>query len=418
MGLTKVFMAQDTVWWRHFEAAESRPTDGSDPESCLDANGNPRRWGFEHDTNDRIGWANWPNLPPIYSPDLVTNGRVYGEEPFQRYASGSHSMYGAMWAQKEGLASTINLFIPMRQAAWPSWNASVWKFDSASGVCLRRTPTKAVGVEGVSVLYDRFTAETLSGRLWWFGLHADAYYHSFIGIDPTTFKTNGLEIDWNTFDDPPGNTKNATSALGLDQDQGVAYVRWTGNPVRAVDAYKRRADGTWAWTHRIWAGAAVDQILLTDVGLVYLIDQNDWLSLYSAGGAYQGAVRNPRSAACPFGYMYAWDRFYRRLLFLAGTENEADGASTMRIEGFYPIPQATNLTPPIPLARPRKGKRLCVLAHFSGEGGEPIASTRGVLKADGTPVAQASADAAGDFTFAYTPESSGPVTMEVVAPWP
>lgn len=425
MGLLKVFTAQDTVWWRHFETKESRLDLASgvlDPHSCFDANGNPRRWGFEHGRYDHVGWVTYPNMPPPYNPDLVSNGRVYGEEPYLRYSSGSHPMWGAMWAQKDGDKSTINVMLKMRQSLWPSWGVSVWKFDGSNGVCVRRQPATAADtdIDGnfAGLVYDRFSAETISGRLWWYGLHATAYYNAVLRVDPTTLNVTGEEISLDLFEMPPGNLgKFDVAAFAMDQDQNRAYVRWTGNPVRAVDAYDQTPTG-WKWSHRIHAGSAVDQVLMTDTGIVYLIDENDWLTLYDETGAYQGAVRNPRTAAWPFGYMYGWDRLYRRLLFLAGTENELDGASTLKVEGFYPIPEAMYLTPPIPTSRLRKGRKSKFVASLFGSGGESVSSVNGLVKVDGVNAAYSTTDTSGEFVFQHTPAAAGPMQVEVTAPWP
>lgn len=369
MGLRKVFTAADLVSWRPYAPAAP------------------------------VGFGG--TLPATYYNELVTAPRIYGEEPLTRYASGSHPAYGALWAQREGVRSTINVFFLMKQSAWPSWNASAWKFDGATGVLLDRQPKTAAGVvEGASPVYDRFTSEPTTGALWWFGVHASAYYGGVVEVDPATLAETGTVLEFAAFESAPGGVaQTAVAAFALDRSARRAYVRWSDAPVRRVDAYDLQGDGTWKYSHSIWAGSAVDQVLMTDTGIVYLVDQNDWLTQYSARGDFLGAVRNPRTAAWPFGYLYGWDRFYRRLLFLAGTENEADGASTLRIEAFYPSPVAARLSPAIPLERPRNGRQLALVASLSGDGGEPIAAMPGKLELDGEPAAAAASDGAGDLLF-------------------
>lgn len=369
MGLRKVFTASDLVAWRPY--APLAPT------------------GF--------GGL----LPAPYHAGLVTAPRIYGEEPNSRFASGSHLAQGALWAQREGVRSTINVLLMMRQSAWPSWNASVWKFDGATGAALARQPKTASGSDtGASASYDLFTSEPTNGALWWYGAHASAYHAGVVEVDPATTAQKGTVIPYSAFEMAPELAQqDAAEAFAIDREQRRAYVRWLGASVRRVDAYDLQGDGTWMWAHTLYAGSAVDQVLMTDTGTVYLIDENDWLTVYTAAGSFSGAVRNPRTAVWPFGYLYGWDRFYRRVLFLAGTENAADGASTLRVEAFYPSPAATRLSPPVPIERPRSGRRLALVASLSGDGGEPIAAMPGKLELDGVLVAAAVSDGAGDLLF-------------------
>ncbi|MNT22769.1 hypothetical protein D3C72_1581650 [compost metagenome] len=115
---------------------------------------------------------------------------------------------------------------------------------------------------------------------------------------------------------------------------------------------------------------------------------------------------------------FAWDRIYRRLLAIEAVANATDGASLTRIRGWYPVPQATHLTKPIPLIAPRKGRQVPVLLRVVGDAGEPIASAGVTVVATGNgSISQypAGSDGHGDVRALVMCNDTGTVTVNATA---
>jgi hypothetical protein len=147
-------------------------------------------------------------------------------------------------------------------------------------------------------------------------------------------------------------------------------------------------------------------VITTVEGFVYLVDELGWIMIYDYDGKFYNAMKNPTPTNLyPGGFLYGWDTFAKRLLFLGGTAVTSEGASTLRVVGYHPLPIGVVVTPPLPRQVPRKNRLISVLSHLSGEGGEPLAAKRGaVTRAEAVAVVT---DKDGDYIFTADPATAG-----------
>jgi hypothetical protein len=121
----------------------------------------------------------------------------------------------------------------------------------------------------------------------------------------------------------------------------------------------------------------------------YVLCSNNIVNVININtGKIIGTSLMPRTSGST-GVNFAWDAMHRRLLTFENTGNNADGSSTSKVRGYYPVPIATKLTAPIPLTAPRAYRETRIVARVTGDVGEPIAisSVTGAITA--TPPATA-----------------------------
>lgn len=324
-----------------------------------------------------------------YAPDLITPPRVYGEEL---------TGLGAVWAGHDPNRygpSSLSVLASMRQDDYPGWDITRWKHDGQEGRALSRD----VGVgDAVMATYARFTVEP-SGVVWWFG---DPYTTRAVELDSATLAEAGAVIVGSDFG------ALTLPAFAVDRAADRVFMRkdTSGNRVEVfrLSTKVKLVD--------LWAPGEVRSIVLTHDGFVYLVDVLEWICCYDYEGRFRGALKATRAPAAPFGVIYGWDHYFKRLLRVVGTASATDGASTVRPEGFFPEPEAWELTPPLPLKVPRKGRSIYSFAHIAGEGGEPLGGRRLTVTADGASSTVA-ADANGDARAALTPDATGALLVEV-----
>lgn len=372
---------------------------------------------------DRIQYALWPGpaAPPLvhYADYLISAPRLYQEElacfnstysPGILYVTPGANPYGS---------TVINFFSVLTTVAWPSWGTARWRFDGQAGHLLGVDHFTTAFSSG-AIVFDQMTSEP-NGSLWWFGQHADAYHSGPVQVDPVTFGPPGGT--WGTSPYPASSflDKNGGATIGyadfaIDRAGDRLFARWLTSNVGEVSIYRL---STLAYLTSIYTPNKTCGVVLTHDGFVYVADEADWLCVYDYNGVFQNAFRNPRrsdyGAAVASGFgsgvAYGWDRYYKRILFVGATPNAADGACKMRIWGYYPVPDAAGVTPPLPRQVPRAGRRVYVVSHCYGEGAEPLASRSAT--ATGADVGSAVTDREGDAVVAVTASAAGTLPVEI-----
>lgn len=111
-----------------------------------------------------------------------------------------------------------------------------------------------------------------------------------------------------------------------------------------------------------------------------------------------------------------WDYRLRRLLVLARTPEQEDGASTTRLQGYFPQPGPVGLTPPVPLVVPRRGRKVPVLVHVYSLAGNALGgrTVEAQFSENYTGAPQRlGTDGFGNAIFTGTAEAPGPVEATV-----
>lgn len=82
--------------------------------------------------------------------------------------------------------------------------------------------------------------------------------------------------------------------------------------------------------------------------------------------------------------LFAYDRFYRRLMSITLTANEPTTKQcTVAVKGWYPVPVAVRIMKPIPLIAPRANRTVPYLTRIFGDVGEPISGANISASASG-----------------------------------
>lgn len=357
------------------------------------------------EAEDPIAYRLWDGESAApYNAYLITPPRLYAEEI--RPAVGRP---GALWGGADPNRwgpSSIGFFAATSHIWWPSWGAGRWKLDGQYGRALARQ-SGGTATGALAVTYGLFAVEP-SGAVWEFAGHPILDANGAVLMDVDTMQVTPQIIRPEDF---AGHAGDAMADVAVDRAADRVWIRWGANNVGQVSVYRL---STHALLHEIWAPNKTNGLVLSHDGFVYVADVLDWLCVYDYDGRLHGAMRNPRLVSQPGGVCYGWDAYYRRLLRLEGTPVAADGASTLRVEAFYPVPQAALLSPPIPRQVPRAGRRIYVLSRAVGEGAEPIVGR--VAKLSGGVTAAGSTDRHGDAAIPVTPPAAGALEVEVSIP--
>ena len=346
-----------------------------------------------------------------YHPELVTPPRIYPEEP--QSFSGNGYKLGCLWSVNEPTLNgptTLCFLSVLRKYHWPSWDIRVWKMDGKTGSFLSsKLGASVFGDDSPGITYGAITWEP-QGHLWEYAGHVAVDGLGAVQLDPATLgPVAGTNILPAAF---PGHESDSIQEFAIDRRPGFdrMFIRWSSDRVGQVRVYKA---STLEELTQVYACAQVQQLLVTNDGFLYVMDVAGWLHVYNFEGAYHGSVRHPQNETYPGGVAWGWDGQYKRLLRVAGTANESNGGSTLKIEGFYPVPEVTFLSPAIPRQVPRKGRTFYSLAHLCGEGGEPIAGRAVVVTGGASGTFFTGPE--GDANIRITPTSTDSLELHLEA---
>jgi hypothetical protein len=142
---------------------------------------------------------------------------------------------------------------------------------------------------------------------------------------------------------------------------------------------------TGALLRKIWVSGPIAQIIQEDDRRCFVVCTNGILNVVDfTTGAVISTTSSPAVHSVDGQAVYAWAPSLRRLLafnfidagraFHGGPPVNSDGSSPDYITGYYPVPIATNVTRPIPIKPPRKGRTVPMLVRTVGDSGEAIPS--------------------------------------------
>lgn len=410
MGLVKVFEAADLIEYDRFwlplgaegAAAACHPdpaTGGTIPEVVQGTD------SLYYQGNRAFLPSFLPcvryETPPLGTPPL---GRMYGEEIV---TPGGLVRPGAVWGTadptEEG-PGEIRFLALVEKVVWPSWDVNLWRFTSATGK--RRGKTTIGNLGSVMASGGKFFVER-TGAVWVYDSHVlvDSLGAAIVSPD-SAWPTGGAVLPG----DFAGHATDAILDFAIDRVADRVWIRWAFGPLGCVKVYRLSTREELA---AIYTPNETNGIALTHDGCVYVFDVLEWICLYDYEGRLRGAMRAPRSNANLYGAAYGWDPVYKRLLRVVNTPCASTGASTLRIEGYAPVPEAAILSPPIPRQVPRKGRTIYVLAQACGEGAEAMIGLPASATVGASTVAEGGTDPEGDAVLAYTPAATGPLTMGI-----
>lgn len=287
----------------------------------------------------------------IYNQDLVTPPRIYPEEL---------SGVKGFWAN----AGDIQVLAFMDQVWWPSWNVTLWSPNNGRYFSW---PTSAV-----FWALTRLVCVSYQGTFWRSDSSGDIQP---LSIDLTTVPcepekparraviTVGDTIDASFFG------RSAINLPLVDSVNGIIAMK--SGATNSIDVCSM-ATGATLRTIRLSGNPIA--MCPADEYEAYILCSNNVLNVVRLDtGRILGTSLMPRVSGST-GIWIAWNARYRRLLALEITPNEANGASTLRVRGYYPVPIATNLTQPVPLIAPRAHRETPLAVRLVGDVGEPLAT--------------------------------------------
>lgn len=300
----------------------------------------------------------------VYPPLLAyftTPPRIYGEE---------FVLVNAMLVKKEPTPNgpiTITLNVISSNIYYPDVGMTM-KYDGVTGAFM------GYG-ELIGDALDTEIVQSMDGSIW------STYDGALRELDPVTYAVmRTIAADF--FEIPADQEFHGIAHPMIDRTRGLIVM--SGYPTTVDARYILVNDlATGALIRRIWVSGAVAQIMQEDDRRCFVMCTNGIMNVvdYTTGkiiSTTRTPVAGPHSA---FVVTYAWDFVLRRLLAFNFVDGEfgappinADGSSSNTITGYYPVPIATNITKPVPLKPPRKGRTVPMLVRAVGDAGEAIPS--------------------------------------------
>lgn len=117
-------------------------------------------------------------------------------------------------------------------------------------------------------------------------------------------------------------------------------------------------------------------------GMMNLVDYIEGKVISTFRAPYE--INSPSVFVLEGYQLFAYDRFYRRLMSITLTANEPTTKQcTVAVKGWYPVPVAVRIMKPIPLIAPRANRTVPYLTRIFGDVGEPISGANISASASG-----------------------------------
>lgn len=395
MGLRRCFRANDTLRYPEYE--KPNPAAGTKIPNIV-------AWAYN----------NWLLTAPRICTETLGALSQQLPEYYAAYNTGGYSPGVIFPGVEENLHSPyiFTYFSVMSCAYWPSWGSRSWKFDDQFGNLLTTQAYGSLFGSG-GTGYGRFAYEP-SGFLWTFAGHPFINDTSAALVDQTTFTpTDTTLINVAEWEAALGRGLTTVSDFNVDRQADRVFIRWSSNSGGHVEIYRL---STKEKIGDMYVPNASSGIVLTADGWVYLVDNFDWICVYDYDGRFYNAFKNPRREAYyggSGGVAMGWDPFMKRLLFAGCVADGTNGQSRVRVEGFYPTAEASDVTLPLPRSVPRVGRKLTIFSHLSGEGLEPLAARSSSLQVGGVTKTTGATDVSGDTIFQLTPASTADLAVSI-----
>ncbi len=299
----------------------------------------------------------WDGVVPTlqYNDWLVTPPRLYTESVVN---------LRGLWSRRERSADAEAIYCLLAQNDqyyFPGWNIIEYQWDASTGVFLQRIDRSVVALTTVAVTSSPY------GHLYRKSSLVDAIYQ----IDPESFEDLTLISRYNDLNWKYGAQESSTvGPFMIDAVADRAVLNTSLNSSTGVSVHRVSTRETLIYNIR--TAGLIQDIQAAAPGLCYVVHTNGVVTLLNyLLGAVLGVFRASASATGGTSKL-AFDPVYTRVMVCDKTADATDGAATINVEAFRPIPVPVALTPPIPLRAPRAGRQVPLLVRAYGDTGEGV----------------------------------------------
>jgi hypothetical protein len=288
-----------------------------------------------------------------YHAELTTPPRIYGEE----YDGGGVTVIFLNQEQLIDGYEVIYLWLTQNMVFFPGFNYTLYRFNATTGEYLGRIDSSAT-----LFIFSRF-AQALDGTIY----RCDETFKVFkCQVDPVLGVTSDgvVAFDFSLF---AGIT--SVDAFNIDASNNIVLLG-----ANVANQLRIHNLATGALISTVTLPANLVQIMPESAGRCYVMTADHVMCLidYTLGIVLSSfRIQDAFNPALP-GVTVTWDTKYRRFLSWVYTPPDTTGQNTSTINGYFPMPIATALMDPIPLAAPRKYNSVPVLTRLFGDLGEPI----------------------------------------------
>jgi len=266
-------------------------------------------------------------------------------------------------------ASSAFLFMLNNASYSPSWAFFAFQWETSTGAFVARYELNLGG-------FNAGVVQTRAGML---------YAMNNVGTVLTAFGFSASAITWGTLTYAAADYGRVGwgGAMAIDEMADRLLIADAGNLLSVYQI------STKTRLYQLPLPTSVAAIALEDAGRAYVLLGNRILLLFNyAQRQVLGAVRVPAS---PSGAAYwnngnvtlTWDPLLRHILIFEKVANNSDGSCASIVRGYLQIPVPTRLTTPVPLAFPRQGKTIPVLAQLVGDMNEGVAGALATVTVSG-----------------------------------
>lgn len=359
-------------------------------------------------TSAPLEYTLWDGVEPalFYHPELVEPPRLYTE---------SVQFLRGLWTRRKRTLeaeAVYSLLTAEDQIYFPGWGITEWQWDAQSGAFLGRIDRGLSG-EGPIEITTRVVTSSPYGHLYKQSQSLDAISE----IDPESFEVIKLISEGGTLNWTYGAEESSTvGPFMIDPVADLAVLHTSLNSNTGVSIHRLSTRET--LTYNIRTAGMIQDIQAETPGTCFVVHTNGVVTVLDyAQGQVLGVIRASASASL-WDAKLAWDPVHRRVIVCEKTADAADGAATIHVEGYRPVPVPVALTPPIPLRAPRAGRTVPVLVRAYGDAGEGVGGVvvQAAETGDGTLLAaSAASDEHGYATFNEFCDAEGSTQVEASA---
>lgn len=259
----------------------------------------------------------------------------------------------------------IHLVSVMETDNYPSWSVVTAVWDGKTGKFLGMRP-------GVATYTTRQMFSDPNGTVW----SVSHFNYALVKNDLVNGTQTEHYVPWTAFGANIGAFVNlgVTSPLAVDPAKDLLICRLSTDDARQLSVCRF---STGDFLYQLNLVGAVKATFIADPPIAYAVEETGSLTAYDYVTGEVKGVLHTGLAAGIWSYSdtaFTWDPFMRRVLYCHNPgDTLPDGDCNTTVQGFFPVPLPTGVTPPIPLRAPQKGKTVPVFSRAYGGVGEGIA---------------------------------------------
>lgn len=266
-------------------------------------------------------------------------------------------------------AIKIHLRCNRRIDPWPSWGTGVCQFDGVTGAFDGWVEGwGGAGGAGGGGIGGHITVSEIvtdaQGNIWGWDRNL-----IFKKLNPLTNIWEDTGKWYNFFGANIGSFRGSSSPYVIDLVADRYVTRLGADSANSLSICEY---STGDFLYRVYVCGRVDGLFAADNRRAYAVADDGVMTVfdYVTGqvlGAFDSGISDAGNEA------WSWDPIYRRILHCPKVPDTLpDGHCNIRVYGYYPVPLAVGMTPPIPLKTPRKGVTVPVYCRVYGGAGEGI----------------------------------------------